>query len=316
MISLRAIYRESMQELEEFLNSSCASLGLELLRPLEPDVHSWDCLRLAGEKVFASVRQPCNYPGCEAIRWFDICNHGCAFEAFTDVFENLLSGAVRPTEVLLVDHDIIFADGDFSYVVPGEDPFAFLPTMESNYYMWGIHYLRALDFGLAGSTAEWALLAKERGFGWAERQNYGILDVHWDAKDTRCSDRDPITGLATEDEFFSFLRSQVEGTLAVISLSAVSERSFERWCQVLPEVARLLETQVMPGDLLTRLYSPRRFALLKSGLSATALAGLLRENFQELKGQVVSLSWTADAKGGDIFWKACELEDRGMGVFL
>lgn len=316
MVSLRAVYSESMQDLVAFLNASCASWGLEVLQPLEPGTYSWDWLRLADEKVFASVRQPFNYPGCEAIRWFDLFNHGCAFEAFAQVFENLLAASVRPTEVILVDHDIEFADGDFSYALAGEDPFAYLPTMETNYYMWGIHYLRALDCGLAGSMAEWALLARERGFGWGERHNYGILDVHWNASGIPRSDRDPITGLATEDEFFPFLRSRAQGTLIVISLYAVSERSFERWCLVLPQVARLLETQVLPGDLLTRLYSPRRFALLKSGMSAAALAGLLRESFQELKGQVLSVNWTDEATADGLYWKACELEEQRVGVFL
>lgn len=313
MVSLRAIYRESIQEVVEFLNASAASLGLELLQPLEPEAYGWDCLRLAGEKLFASVCQPYNYRGCETMRWFDFRGSSRIEKSAVDVFHKLLSASLRPVEVLLVDHDIEFADGDFSYILPGEDPFAFLPTMESNYYIWGIHSLRALERGVAGSMVEWSLRARERGFGWSEREGYGILDVRWDEAGTPCSDRDPITGLATEDEFFAYLSSQAQGTVMVVSLSAVADRSFEAWCKVLPEVARLLEAQVAPGGLLTRLYSPRRFALLKPGLAVATLATLLREAFGEVRGQVLSVSWPDDTPADDVFFKACQLEETGEG---
>lgn len=201
MPSLLAIYCSPLEQVLQQWNEAASDLGFEVLEPIVAGCGSWDYLRLNGEEIFVSISSRSIKLPDDSV-WVDLW--GISFDQCTDLFPKVLELPLGATEVIVVfdkDLETCFA----TYETCELSPEQLIEGYESSYLTDALHSLRAFHRDLLGDPERWRAEANERGLGWKEVGDYGVLNVHWEERGQRPPALDPLTGIPTENAIFKHL---------------------------------------------------------------------------------------------------------------
>lgn len=344
MPSFLAIYRASVEEVLRQWNDAADDLGFDVLQSLTHGGAPNGCWRLNGNGLYVDVRLLQDFPDGERSVWVDL--YGGSYEEFTELFPRVLALPLKAVEVLVcLDKDL--DDNYACYLLKELTPEQIIEACEASQLPFAGSSLRAFHRSLMEDPKRWRAEALERGLGWEDVGEYGVLDVHWELRGSDCPERDSLTGLADEGAIFDIwpldpdpphLASGSEpdppraltGAFFLVNLTQVvpnPERAYEPWPKVSIKAARVLETWADRNDFaLGRFHTRRRFGLIRGDVSreeALVYLWALRdemthafaEDERRPRGQIFTLHWPEDGATQSELWdRLGELERAESGT--
>ncbi len=303
-VSLVAVYEATPDTVTEMWLGAAESLGFERLARLELFDRGWECELGTDDCVLVTVARHATH---KTTTWLEFWFREPDFTRHREVLDGLLALPLPCVEAVLVDFSSNSATPFLSYDSAELSPEDFVDTYEFALHGDSLHQVRAVRLDRIESPEVWERLARSRGLGWSERGHFAFLDVRWDQAGQPTPAVDPDTGLPSEARLWEGLTDGFEssdhGSALVVSLNRLEgDESYSAWCQAGASVARLVESDVREGEMLTRFHSPRRLAWLRPGLSraeaweeAERLSARVKEQLPGLGGMIIPASWPEEA---------------------
>ena len=305
MVGLVAIYEASLEEVCQHWLREAKSLGFTDHEPTDFFDPAWECQLGAGYSVFVSARR---IASCEKTIWLDFWFRRRDSLPPREVLERLLNCELLPIEAILLDYDPVSAPPFVAYDRQKLSPEEFLEHFDSGYHAEALHQVRAVRLDLLEPLDAWRSATESRGFGWATKGHFGLLNIHWEEAGDMEQPVDSLTGLMTERPFWQSLQghdASPTGTIIVVKLTDVDggpDASHSDWCSGIVQVANLLRETVPENGVIARFYTPRRFGIIHPSVSkiraqvlVSDITSLLESRLPSLEGVVVIASWPEDA---------------------
>lgn len=344
MPSFLAIYRAPIEEVLRQWNDAAEELGFEVLQPLTLGGDPNECWRLNGYGLYVNIRLSLEFPDGERSVWVDL--YRGSYEEFIELFPRVLALPLKAVEVLVC----FDKDAGFGYVChAGEEwtPEQLIEHFESGSLTFEGYSLRAFHHSILEDPQRWRAEALERGLGWEDVGEYGVLDAHWELRGSGCPERDSLTGLADEGAIFDIWPLDPDppgldwepepdppraptGAFFLVNITEVVpnlERTYEPWRAVSIKTARVLEVWADRNDFaLGRFQTRRRFGLIRADVSREEALVYLRalrdemthafaEDKRRPRGQIHMLTWPEDGTAQmDLFERLGELERAENGT--
>ncbi len=342
MPSFLAIYRAPVEAVLRQWNDAAEEMGFEVDQPLTLGGDAWECWRLKGHGLYVDIRPSLEFSDGERSVWVDL--RGGGYEEFTELFPRVLALPLKAVEVLVcLDKDL--EDNYACFLLMELTPEEIIETYEASQLSFAGSSLRAFHGSLMKDPQRWRAEALERGLGWEDVGEYGVLDVHWELRGSGFSERDSLTGLADEgaifdiwplDPFPPHLGGEADppraprGAFFLVNITEVvpnPERAYEPWPVVSIKTARVLEAWAARSDFaLGRFYTHRRFGLARANVSREEALLSLRTLHDEMNlafagdqrrpsGQIHMLTWPEDGTTQSELWdRLVELKRAESGT--